>query len=103
MFSLCMALLLPGQPPDKAGAPAPGELAPPVALQAAGKPIDVDVGHAAPCVADLNGDGTLYLLVGQFREGKLRAYANTGSKTSPRFDKFTWVGADGAECKVPSG
>jgi hypothetical protein len=103
MLSFCAALLLAAPARPAAPTTPPGELAPPVKVLADGKPIDVDVGHAAPCVADLNGDGTLNLLVGQFREGKLRAYANTGSKTSPRFDKFSWVEAGGAECKVPSG
>jgi hypothetical protein len=34
-------------PPVGAGAPG-RELAPPVRVEAAGKPIDIDVGHAAP-------------------------------------------------------
>src|SRR5437016_5228905 len=42
------------------------ELLPPVRLEAAGKPIDTDVGHAAPFVCDIDGDGKLDLLVGQF-------------------------------------
>jgi hypothetical protein len=32
--------------------------APPVRLEAAGKPIDTEVGHAAPLVVDFDGDGT---------------------------------------------
>jgi hypothetical protein len=80
----------------------PGELAPPVRLLAQGKPIDVDTGHAAPFVADLDGDGVQHLLVGQFRDGKLRIYRGSGSKTAPRFDGFTWL-LDGApEGRVPA-
>ncbi|HEV3083716.1 MAG TPA: hypothetical protein VGY66_28300 [Gemmataceae bacterium] len=60
--------------------PAPTELAPPVRLLAGGQPINVDIGHAAPFVADLRGDGTMNLLVGQFGEGKLRLYPISGSK-----------------------
>src|SRR5439155_26484068 len=76
MISLCAALLLTAPPPAKAPA-APGpDLAPPVKILAGGKPIDVEIGHAAPCVADFKGDGTLCLLVGQFGEGKLRGYPN---------------------------
>jgi hypothetical protein len=67
---------------------------------AAGKPINVDVGHAAPCVADLNGAGKPQLLVGQFGDGKLRIYANKGSAREPRFDTFTWFQAGGAIGKV---
>ena len=41
-------------PPEKTGSP---ELAPPVRIEAAGKPIDTAVGHAAPFVGDFDGDG----------------------------------------------
>jgi hypothetical protein len=92
----------PPPPAKPAGKKAPVHLAKglsgPVAIHADGKPIDVDVGHAAPCVADFLGDGTMHLLVGQFGEGKLRIYRNEGTKTEPRFGKFTWF--DG---KVPTG
>jgi hypothetical protein len=78
----------------------PGELAPPVRLLAQGKPIDVDVGHAAPFVAEL--DGVQHLLVGQFRDGKLRIYRSAGGSIAPRFDSFTWL-LDGApEGRVPA-
>jgi hypothetical protein len=81
----------------------PADLAAPVQILAGGKPIDVDVGHAAPFVADWNGDGVLHLLVGQFGEGKLRIYRNVGTKDSPRFAGFAWF-QDGAEGgRVPSG
>ncbi|HYT91876.1 MAG TPA: hypothetical protein VEL76_24395 [Gemmataceae bacterium] len=85
-----------------AGQPSPG-LAPPVKLHAGGKPINVDVGHAAPFVADIAGDGALHLLVGQFGEGKLRVYRNAGTREQPRFDDFKWFldGAPGG--RVPSG
>jgi hypothetical protein len=80
----------------------PGELSPPVRVLAKGKPIDVDVGHAAPFVADLDGDGVKHLLVGQFRDGKLRIYRSAGGKIAPRFDGFTWL-LDGApEGRVPA-
>ncbi|MCI0747754.1 MAG: hypothetical protein L0Y58_20295, partial [Verrucomicrobia subdivision 3 bacterium] len=48
------------------------ELQPPFRVEAGGKPIDVEIGHAAPWVADFNGDGKFDLLVGQFGNGKLR-------------------------------
>jgi hypothetical protein len=89
-----------------AGPPPPArsaELAPPVALLASGKPIDVDVGHAAPCVADLLGEGKPQLLVGQFRDGMLRVYRNVGSERAPRFDRFEYFKAGGDAGKVPSG
>ena len=80
----------------------PTDLAAPVRLEAAGRPIDVDIGHAAPFVADLNGDGKMTLLVGQFGEGKLRLYTNVGSQTSPKFDQFDWLQADGKTCTIPA-
>lgn len=47
------------------------ELAAPVRIEAAGKPIDTDTGHAAPFVGDFDGDGVRDLLVGQFGDGIL--------------------------------
>lgn len=78
-------------------------LAQPVQILAAGKPITVDVGHAGPCFADIDGDGKAELLVGQFGDGKLRVFPNLGTKTEPRFEKFTWFQAGGADGKVPTG
>ena len=40
------------------------ELAKPVRLEAAGKPIDTEIGHAAPFVCDFDGDALKDLLVG---------------------------------------
>src|SRR5437660_7929842 len=65
-----------------AGDPA-NELLPPVRLEAAGKPIDTAVGHAAPFVGDFDGDGVQDLLVGQFGEGILWIYNNVGSNAQP--------------------
>jgi hypothetical protein len=81
---------------------APSELSPPVRLLAQGKPIDVDHGHAAPFVANLDGDGVKHLLVGQFRDGKLRIYHGAGAGIATRFVGFTWF-LDGApEGRVPA-
>jgi hypothetical protein len=102
MWSLSAALLL-AAPGAAAGPAAPGGLAPPVKLLAAGKAIDVEVGHAAPCVADLKGEGKPQLLVGQFGDGKLRIYANKGTASRPRFDGFDWFQAGGALGKIPAG
>ena len=86
-----------------AGVPAAEELAPPVRLEAAGKPIDTDVGHAAPCVCDIDGDGTQDLLVGQFGEGILWIHRNEGTNEQPVLAaglKFKEGRDDG---RVPSG
>ena len=79
------------------------ELSAPFRVEANGKPIDVEIGHAAPLLADFDGDKIPDLLVGQFGSGKLRIYRNTGSATAPKFGAFAWFNAGGAEGKVPSG
>ncbi|MGL4553191.1 MAG: hypothetical protein ACRC33_18660 [Gemmataceae bacterium] len=97
---LLIALLAVGPP----GPPPPaGELFPPVRLEAAGKPIDTEVGHAAPCAADFDGDGVKDLLVGQFGGGVLWVHRNLGTDARPRYAagvKFKDGGPDG---RVPTG
>jgi hypothetical protein len=83
--------------------PVTDDLAPPVQLYAGSQPINVDMGHAAPFVADLKGDGQLVLLVGQFGQGKLRLYPNLGRKTEPKFHKFEWFQAGGKVVSLPAG
>jgi len=75
------------------------ELAKPVRLEAGGKPVDTEVGHAAPFVCDFDGDGLQDLLVGQFRDGILWIYRNVGSKTKPELAERTEF--EGG--RVPSG
>ena len=51
----------------------------PVRLLGGGEVIKVEApGYAAPCLADLNGDGKKDLLVGQFRGGKIKIYPGKG-------------------------
>ena len=86
-----------------AGSAAGDELAAPVRLEADGKPIDTEIGHAAPCVADFDGDGVQDLLVGQFGQGILWIYRNEGTNAEPKLAagvKFKEGTEDG---RVPSG
>jgi hypothetical protein len=79
------------------------ELAAPVRLEAAGKPIDTDIGHAAPFVGDFDGDGVNDLLVGQFGEGMLWIYRNENTNAEPKLAagvKFKDGKEDG---RVPTG
>lgn len=66
-----------------AGAAAADGLTEPVRIEAAGKPIDTEVGHAAPCVCDFDGNGIQDLLVGQFGSGALWVYLNEGTNDKP--------------------
>src|SRR5579871_3532349 len=97
------------KPPAKKSAEPPKQpaityrFAPPVRLQAAGKPIDTAVGHAAPLAVDFDGDGKTDLLVGQFGEGLLLFYRNVGTNTEPRYTAGMKVQADGKDVRVPAG
>ena len=72
---------------------------PPVRLKAGGVPIRVEApGYAAPCLADLGGNGKLDLLVGQFRQGKIQVFKGRGEG---KFAKGTWLKADGKAAEVP--
>jgi hypothetical protein len=89
---------------EKKGPPdGTGQLFAPVRLEVAGKPIDTEIGHAAPFVGDIDGDGARDLLVGQFGDGILWVFKNTGTDAGPKLAagaKFK----DGAEDgRVPTG
>jgi hypothetical protein len=81
------------------------DLGTPVKIRAGGQAIDVDGGHAAPFIADLKGDGTRSLLVGQCADGKLRIYpeAGKGKKAEPRFEAFSWFEDGQPSGRVPWG
>jgi hypothetical protein len=80
------------------------ELRPPVPVLVDGKPLDVGHdGHSAPFVGDFDGDGKLDLLVGQYHEGRLRVYRNSGSNARPRFTGYSWFEAGGKPGRVPEG
>ena len=82
---------------------ADSELEKPVAIMAGEEPISVKVGHAAPFMADMDGDGKRDLLVGQMGDGHLRIYKNTGSNQAPAFAAFSLFRAAGEDAKVPTG
>ncbi|MFC1492425.1 hypothetical protein ACFL6O_00575 [candidate division KSB1 bacterium] len=68
-----------------------------------GKPIDVEIGHSVPTVADWNNDGKKDLVVGQFGKGKIRLYLNQGTDSRPAFNGFEYLKAGGKEISLPSG
>jgi hypothetical protein len=97
-----LALAQPAADKPAEGGLAP-DLSPPVRIEAAGKPIDTEIGHACPFVGDFDGDGKQDLLVGQFGQGLLWIYRNEGTNERPKLaagQKFK----DGAETgRVPTG
>lgn len=75
------------------------EFEPPVRIQAEGVPVRVESpGYAAPCWADIDGDGKKDLLVGQFAGGKIHVYKNLGDG---KLAAGEWLQAEGAVAEVP--
>jgi len=72
---------------------------PPVRLDAGGKAIEVEApGFAAPAWHDVDGDGRQDLVVGQFRDGKMKVYSRNEDGT---FATGSWLQAEGAVATVP--
>src|SRR5262245_4524883 len=88
---------------DKPPAVLSSELKPGIRLEADGKPIDTAVGHAAPHLADIDGDGKLDLLVGQFGDGILWIYKSIGTNSSPRYAAGVKFKAGKEDGRVPTG
>jgi hypothetical protein len=75
------------------------EFAPPVRLEAGGAAIRVESpGYASPCWADLDGDGKMDLLVGQFNQGKIRVFKGQGGG---KYANGAWLQAEGKPAEVP--
>ncbi len=86
-----------------AGAATATDLKEPFRVEADGKAIETEGGNAAPCLMDFDQDGTWDLLVGQFKDGKVRVFRNTGTKTAPKFAAGVFLKSGGADMKVPAG
>ena len=75
------------------------EFQPPVRLMAGDAAVRVESpGYAAPCLADLDGDGKKELLVGQFAKGKIRVFKHLGDE---KFEPGEWLRAGGEVAQVP--
>jgi len=95
VLSVCTSALATDKPEKK-------EFKEPVQLKAAGKVINVSAGHAAPYILDFDGDGVNDLLVGQFGDGLLNFYKNTGSNKEPKYEASKLVQAGGENASVPT-
>jgi len=72
---------------------------PPVRLTAGDAAVRVESpGYAAPCWADIHGDGQPHLLVGQFRKGKIRVFQHLHAE---EFAAGEWLQASGNVAEVP--
>ena len=71
----------------------------PARLKAGGAAVRVEApGYAAPCWADVDGDGKKDLLVGQFNKGKVRVFKNLGKG---KLAEGAWLQAEGKVAEVP--
>ena len=71
--------------------------------EAAGKPIDVEIGHLVPRVCDWNNDGKKDLIVGQFASGAIRLYLNQGTDAAPVFREPSLLQAGGKPIRLDAG
>ena len=78
---------------------AAADFRPAVQLKAGKEVVRVESpGYAAPCWADIDGDGKKDLLVGQFAGGKIRFYKNLGRG---KLAEPSWLKAGGKVAQVP--
>lgn len=82
-----------------ASAVSAAEFEKPVRLKGGEEVVKVEApGYAAPCLADIDRDGKADLLVGQFKDGKIRVYKGVGAG---KFAAGDWLKADGEVALVP--
>lgn len=74
----------------------------PFIIQANGQNLVADI-IADPFMVDWNGNGLNDLVIGQFTNGRIRFYPNSGTNQEPVFTTFTFLQADGADITCSYG
>lgn len=89
--------------PEKGAEAAPAaSFAEPFRIEAGGEPIALESpGCACPTLADVDGDGLMDLVAGQFRGGKISFYKNTGTAAAPTYAKGEWIKVGDKPAEVP--
>ncbi len=75
----------------------------PFFVQVNGVDLVVDGSIPDPYVIDWDGDGLKDLIVGQFSNGKIRFYPNSGTNANPVFTGYTFLKAGGIDITMAYG
>lgn len=78
------------------------EFSVPFKIQANGSDLTVSL-ISDPFMVDWDGDGLKDLIVGQFTEGRILFYPNSGTNEAPVFTGFTYLQADGMDITTTYG
>jgi hypothetical protein len=91
------------RPPAVVAEPSGYEFETPVRLMADDEVISVEEpGYACPTMADVDGDGKLDLVVGQFNQGKMHFFKNVAEEGElPAFAKADWIKSGSDPAVVP--